>query len=371
MTRRERMQATVAHRRPDRTPAVLAARPEVDRALMAHYGVDSMEQVHRLLGTDGWAGVGVAIDWGDWQARTTGRLDGDFPYAGRDYILHDESTFEDEWGVVRRVGRDRKYVEWVTGPLVGARHPDEADLPGVDDLVDDPGLAARVQALKDQDCWVAAGVTQPYKTAWELRGMERLLADYLLDPDFVEALYDRLFALAGEVLARCTAAGVDQIGIGGDIAMQDRVIMGPETWRRIDKPRLAAVLARCRAIAPGVHAFIHSDGNLWAILDDLIEIGFDIIDPIQPECMDPFAVKDRYGDRIVLHGCGSLQRTLPFGTVDGVRDEVRSLIDRCGADGGLVLRVSNAIGFDCPVENVAAWFETARDHPPPAPDDLP
>ncbi|MFH1568329.1 MAG: uroporphyrinogen decarboxylase family protein [Gemmatimonadota bacterium] len=362
MTHRERMAAVADHHRPDRIPAVLAARPEVDRALMAHYGVSSMAEVHRILGTEGWAGVGVGLDWGDWGERTTGRLEGDFPYAGRDYILHAEDTFEDEWGVVRRVGRDRKYVEWISGPLVGARDPEEYDFPGVERLVEDPHLARRVAELKAADCWVAAGVTMPYKTAWELRGMENLLADYLLDPGFVERLYDRIFGLYGEMLARCAAAGVDQVGFGGDIAMQDRIIMGPEAWRRIDKPRLAAAIARCRAIKPDVHVYIHSDGNLWAIMDDLIEIGFDIIDPIQPECMVPAQVKRRYGDRIVLHGCGGLQKTLPFGTVAKVRQEVIGLIEECGYDGGLVLRESNAIGFDCPVENVVAWFETARDY---------
>lgn len=362
MTRRERMQAVVAHRRPDRTPAVLAARPEVDRALMRYYGVDSMKDVHRILGTDGWAGAGVGIDWGDWLERATGKLEGDFPYAGRQVILHDDDLFEDEWGVIRRVGRDRKYVEWISGPLVDADDPDACYIPAPEQLAGDPELPRRIAALKAADHWVSAGVAQPYKTAWELRGMENLLADYLLNPGFVDRLFDRICALYGEILARATAAGVDQINIGGDIAMQDRVIMGPGAFRRIDKPHLAAMIARCKAINPDVHVHIHSDGNLWSIMDDLIEIGFDIIDPIQPECMEPAQVKRQYGDRIVLHGCGSLQRTLPFGSVDEVRQEVVDLIRTCGYDGGLVLRVSNAIGFDCPVENVAAWFETARDY---------
>ena len=129
MTRRGRMLAVVDHRRPDRIPAVLQGRPEVHRALMAHYRVGSMAEVHAILGTDGWAGVGVGIDWGDWLDRTTGRLDGDFPGANREYILHDADTFEDEWGVIRRVGKDRKYVEWVSGPLKHARDPDEYSFP--------------------------------------------------------------------------------------------------------------------------------------------------------------------------------------------------------------------------------------------------
>ena len=146
--------------------------------------------------------------------------------------------------------------------------------------------------------------------------------------------------------------------------MQDRLIMGPDRWREIDKPRLAALIHTVKDIKPDIHIFIHSDGDLTAIMDDLIEIGFDIIDPIQPECMDPVEVKRKWGDKITLHGCGSLQHTLPFGSVEDVRNEVIRLIDHCGYNGGLVLRPSNTIGFDCPVENVVAFFGTARDYPP-------
>jgi len=362
MTRRERILATLNHERPDRIPTVLAARPEVYRALMKHFAADSMDDVWRILGADGWAGVGVRVDRADFEKKVTGRLEGDCLYAGKEYIFHDENTFEDAWGVVRRKGRNGKYVEWVSGPLVDARDPDEFDFPAQDSLIDDPELPTRVRDLKEDDRLVAAGVTMPYKTAWELRGMENLLADYLLNPRFVEKLYDKIFALYGEMLARVIAAGVDMISIGGDIAMQDRVIMGPEAWRRIDKPRLAALISRCKESNPDLYVKLHSDGNLWDIMEDLIEIGFNVIDPIQPECMDPVEVKRAFGDRIVLHGCGSVQRTLPFGTVTEVREEVIRLIEKCGYNGGLVIRASNAISFDTPLENILTFFETARDY---------
>lgn len=361
MTPRERMLKVVSHQRPDRTPTVLGNRPEMDRALMEWYGVNSVEEVARILGADGWGAVGLGLDFPGWEQRVNGRLEGDMPYAGAEYVFHDERTFEDCWGVVRRVGSDRKYVEWVSGPLMHAEDPDEYDFPGPDRIIDDPHLAQKVEQQKAAGLWVAAAVTTPYKTAWELRGMENLLADYALNPGFVEKLYDRIFETYTEILRRCTLAGVDQVGIGGDIAMQDRVIVGPQRFREIDKPRLAHMFATCKRINPDVHVFIHSDGDLTAIMDDLIEIGFDIIDPIQPECMDPVEVKRRWGDRIVLHGCGSLQRTLPFGTPEDCRAEVHHLIRHCGYNGGLVLRISNAVGFDVPVENVVAWFEAARD----------
>ena len=361
MKPRERMQLVVSHQKPDRTPAVLAGRPEVDRALMQHFGVGTMDEVHAILGTDGWGGVGLQVSSPEFDARANGTIEGDFPYAGMKMILHGDDTFEDEWGVVRRVGSDRKYVQWISGPLRDASHPDECDFPGPERIIDKPELPAKVERQKREGLWVSGGIPQPYKTAWELRGLENLLADYAANPDFVEALYDRIYALYGEIAKRLTRAGIDDLQIGGDIAMQDRIIMGPQRWRAIDKPRLAGLIADCKAINPELHIFIHSDGDLMSIMDDLIEIGFDIIDPIQPECMDPVEVKKRYGDRITLHGCGSLQRTLPFGTPQDCRQEVRELIRDCGYNGGLVLRVSNAIGFDVPTENVVAWFEEARD----------
>ena len=362
MTPRERILKTMNHERPDRIPAVLGARAEVNRELLQHYGVDSMEEVHRILGTDGWGGAGVDIDFSDYREKVNGRLEGDCPYAGREYIMHDENTFEDEWGVIRRKGSDGKYVQWITGPLADAEDPDEYEFPGPDRLVDSPDLAERVRRQKEEDKFVMGGVAMPFKRAWELRGLENLLADYAINAGFVEKLYDNMLPLYEETLVRLTRAGVDMIGIGGDVAMQDRIIMGPDRFRAIDKPRLAAMISRCKDINPDLHVFIHSDGNMWDIMDDLIEIGFDVIDPIQPECMDPVEVKERYGDRIVLHGCGSIQRTLPFGSVEDVRQEVTRLIEKCGYNGGLVLRPSNVINFDTPIENVVAFFETARDY---------
>ncbi len=362
MTPRERILMTMAHQRPDRVPTVYAARGEVDRALMAYYGVDSTAEVCKILGADGWGSVGLYIRHYGWDAKPKQAKEGDWPGAGVQYYWHDDRTFEDEWGVVWRIGEDGKYIRWVSGPLQTLTDPDDYPFPTADDLVDDPQLAEKVREQKRQGLFVSAGVTQPYKLAWMLRGMEQWLMDYLLNPQFVNKLYDKIYSLWTEIGRRCVEAGVDMFRVGGDIAMQDRIIMGADTWRQFDKPRLAAMFAQLRSINPDLHIFLHSDGNLMEIMDDLIEVGFDVIDPIQPECMDPIEVKRRWGDRITLHGCGSLQRVLPFGTTEDVRNHVIELIDKCGYNGGLVLRVSNVIGFDVPIENVVTFFETARDY---------
>ena len=125
---------------------------------------------------------------------------------------------------------------------------------------------------------------------------------------------------------------------------------------------LAQLIEIGRSINPDLHIFIHSDGNLMEIMDDLIEIGFDIINPIQPECMDPFAVKRRWGDVITMDGCGSIQDVLPFGTVDDVRKHVTDLIEGCAYNGGLILAPSNVVQQDTPLENVLAFYETACEY---------
>ncbi len=98
------------------------------------------------------------------------------------------------------------------------------------------------------------------------------------------------------------------------------------------------------------------------IIDDLIEVGFDVLNPLQPECLNPGLVKARWGDRITLDGGGSVQRTLPFGSLDDIRREIDFLMTTCAYNGGYMLRPSNVVGFDCPVQNVVTYLEMARDY---------
>jgi uroporphyrinogen decarboxylase len=104
----------------------------------------------------------------------------------------------------------------------------------------------------------------------------------------------------------------------------------------------------------------HSDGNMEPVFEDLIEIGFDVIDPIQPESMDVVDIKHRFGDRVCLHGTISCQKTLPYGTPEDVAAEVSEHIDKCGKDGGLILAPSNTVQPDVSVEKILTLYSTAR-----------
>jgi uroporphyrinogen decarboxylase len=361
MTPRENILTALNHEVPDYTPTFGWFHNEVEDRLKAHYRTDNWEQVLEALGIVGWQDCSPLLVFPEFEARRTARPGG---RPGERAIWHDERTYEDKWGVVHRKGEGDWYEEWVGGPLCDAEtvadieHWDGPDRACIEEPED---YAGNVQRFKEQGLFVKAGIPNPYKTAWMLRGMDNVLADYLINRELLEALYDRLYAVYIDLAKSMARAKVDMINITGDIAMQDRIIMGPDSWRAVDKPRLARLIAECRAIHPDVFFYIHSDGNVMDVMDDLVEIGFNVINPIQPECMDPVEVKKRWGDRITLHGGISLQRALPFGSVEDVRREVLHLIGMCGYNGGLVVFPSNVIQPDTPLENIVACFRTAHE----------
>lgn len=361
MTPRERIIATFNHEIPDRTPTDGWFHAEVEKRLKAHYQTDDWNAVLLELGIEGWTNLSPRITFPNYETRITERPG---PESGKKAVWLDERTYQTPWGVTHRIGEAGWYEEWIDGPLTRAQTVSDienCDLPTPDQICDPDNYAERVTQMKADGLFVRGGIANPYKTAWELRGMENVLADYLINREMLEALYDRLYALYTAMTIRMAAAGVDMITITGDIAMQDRIIMGPDTWRAVDKPRMAKLVSDTRAVNPDVYFYIHSDGNVTDLVDDIIEIGFDILNPLQPECIDPVEVKKRWGDKLTLHGGISLQRTLPFGTPDDVRAEVEDLIKKCGYNGGLVVFPSNVIQPDTSVENIITCFHTARD----------
>ncbi len=363
MTPRERMLATFDRRKPDQVPIMLGWREEVDQAVMKHYGVETYKEVEQILGADINRSVGVKSRHPEWEARINGELDGPYGHIGKT-VLRDERTFEDAWGVVQRIGSNGKYLEWVDGPFAKTDDLDSFDWPTEANLVDDPELATRAAEHKQAGYWVkGSGGVHPFKQAWHMRGFENFLCDYIANPEWVEAIYERILAYNIPILQRSAAAGVDQIEYWGDVAMQDRMIVPPDQWRRLDKQAWKRMIEETHQVNPDVKFFFHSDGDIRPIIPDLIEIGFEVLNPLQPECVNPGQLKQQFGDKLVLDGGGSIQRTLPLGTLDDIKAEIDFLMTTCAWNGGYVFRASNVVGYDCPIENVVAYYEYARDWP--------
>ena len=349
MTPRERYLACIEHRRPDRVPVSGSFRSEVWEVLERHFETKDRGAISETLGMDGrGVGMGLAVDFVE---RSVGTSWGPM-------IPHSDGTFESEWGVRVTDSENGPYLRYVSVPLADDRDLDTYRFPDLDA----PGRfdAAREAAPKLKVNYpVSAGTSTFFRNAWDLRGYEQWLMDLYINPTFVEKLLDRMLEYKLEIFRRFGEMGVDVLSLGGDISMHDRLLMAPEMWRRYFKPRNARLLEEGRKY--GVkHFFFHSDGNLMEVMEDLVEIGFDIIDPIQPECMDPMEVKERFGDRMTLHGTISSQHTMPYGTEEDVRCEVRDRIQKLGGNGGLVIGPNNVVQFDVPLENLLALYDEAK-----------
>jgi uroporphyrinogen decarboxylase len=154
-------------------------------------------------------------------------------------------------------------------------------------------------------------------------------------------------------------AGIDILALDDDVAEGTRMLISPATWRRFFKPCVKTIIDTCRAANPDLAIFWHSDGNIEPIIPDLIEIGVDILNPVQPDVMDPAKLKAQYGRDLAFFGTVGTAQRWSWGTPDDIRNEVRERIETVGAGGGLI--ISPAYDLEpqenIPWENIVAFFD--------------
>jgi uroporphyrinogen decarboxylase len=222
------------------------------------------------------------------------------------------------------------------------------------------GFAGAVDALHNQGYAVRGRAGSLFEWAWAVRGFENLLLDFVDRPDLAECLLDRRTETLCGAARLLAVGGIDVLGIHDDVAMQTGPMMSLGTWRRWLKPRWARVLAAAKAAHPDLLVWYHCDGNVTALVPELIEIGVNVLNPVQPECMDGEAIKRQYGDRLAFWGGLGTQRVLPFGTPSDVQEEVRRLARTLGKGGGLLIEPTHQVQPDVPWENIVAYIEAAR-----------
>jgi uroporphyrinogen-III decarboxylase len=156
---------------------------------------------------------------------------------------------------------------------------------------------------------------------------------------------------------------VDMIWLGDDVGGQTSMLMSPKMWRQYFKPRMADIIASLRAINPCIKIAYHTDGVVYPIIPDLIEIGLDVLNPIQPAAMDPVRLKKEFGRNLCFWGSLDIQQTLPFGTPAQVKQEVITRLKTIGMEGGLLIGPTHNIQLDTPLENFWSMVETIRNIP--------
>ena len=283
-------------------------------------------------------------------------LDNHFLKLGQDIGFFEElgnDRFRDGFGVVwnRSIDKDIGVVEkyLLSEPtLDGYEFPDPLNKRFFEDIP--------AKLSKHGDCFRVFKIGfSLYERAWALRGMENLMMDFLDHPDFVRRL---LRSIADYNIAQTTEAlkyDIDAVYFGDDWGQQRGLQMGPKLWREFILPELERMYSTIRRA--GKLVFIHSCGKVDELFDDLIRIGLNCFNPFQPEVMDVFGLLKRYRGRLAFHGGLSTQRTLPYGSVEDVRNATRKLLE-AGAEGGYIFAPAHAVEGDVPLENMLAFIET-------------
>ena len=361
MKHRERVLAALSHEEPDRCPMQISFTPEFAERLRLQIGSHS-RKVHNPHGGGNTYELERSLDE-DMLLTSVGWADSYYQEC------EPGAVYTDGWEVGWRAQEyDTKfgkgvYTEIVTHPLAedDAIESYIAPDPNRDDLYREAEWVIR--EFKDEYWIVGVTVTTIFETAWALRGLEKLLIDMMVNPELADRILDIPYSYHLTAARRLVEMGVDMIWTGDDMGAQQGMLMSPELWRRFLKPRMATFIRTLKDINPELKVAYHSDGNIYPIIEELIEIGVDVLNPIQPACMDPAQVKADFGDRLCFWGTIDEQHTLPFGSRDDVRQEVRQRLRTIGKDGGLILGPTHHVQLDTPLENFWAMVETIMETP--------
>jgi len=197
-----------------------------------------------------------------------------------------------------------------------------------------------------------------FERAWSLCGMQELFMAMALDKMFVHDLLDRILEFNLKIIERACSYDIDCMRFGDDWGGQNGLLMSINMWREYIKPRVKEMYQLVKK--HNKYVMIHSCGKVDELFPDLIEIGVDIFNPFQPEVMDIYRIKKEFGSDLVFYGGISVQKTLPFKSVDETRQEVRKLLAEIGKNGGYIASPSHDIPYDAKPENIVAMVEELR-----------
>ena len=344
MNSKERVKGAFSSKGFDRLPMWFGASDELTEKLCAY------------TGAEGYEGL-------------LAKLDADFfpvhaKYTGPPLETYDDGTYETMWGI-RRGGVS--YGMALSAPLKHAETVKEIeDYPFPKTEWFDCSFSEHEKEMA-KDYYVIGGEWAPFwHDAYDLVTLEKMFMDLLQNPSVPEALMDRCLEFHMELNDRIFAenAGlIDMYWFANDFGTNRGLMMSPETWRKYLKPRQAKLAEQGHK--HGMTVCMHSCGDITSIIPDLIDIGVEVLNPIQVYCkgMDPACLKKEYGKDLVFFGAIDYNQLLSFGTEDEVRENVRLMIDTLGYDGRYIVAPSHDLLMgEVPVGNMVALYDEAKNY---------
>jgi len=335
MTSKKRVLNALRHIKPDRTPIYNAFTPQI-AALLCQYYRCSAHNLDEKIGNDVKR---ILFD----------------PPRGFQKTVFSNGSFTDEWGIkYKRVGF---YDEIISHPLADLSQIDHYQFP--DPRA--PGRFDQAQMIIQQNPQQLATMgflgSTNFEPSWYLVGLENFLIEFVQENPVIEFILDKTLEFYLTIGQQMISLGVDLIMCGDDVGTQQGMLISPQVWRKRLKPRLARLFRAFKQSNPSIIIIYHSDGNIEPIIPDLIELGLDVLNPIQPKCMDPAEIKRKFGDNLSFFGTIDEQETLPFLKKQDVLNEVKSRIQTIGFNGGLLLGATHNIQPDTRLENILAMYE--------------
>ena len=374
---RERVLMTINHQEPDRVPIILGTSNTTGMKLKPYQGLK------QLLGVESedryiyeWPELGTVLA----DEKVLQRLRADargvldlYPswVYEKNRARPEHSPFIDDWGSGQK---EISPGVWFPGihPMKGAKTLDEIENYPWPDM-NDPSRVAHVREearkLAEQNEYAIIGTPWllfPLERSFAMQGMDTFLVNLMKRPDFAEALLKKIASLCKELMGHfLEAAGenLDIIKIGDDIGMQKGLLMSPKTYRQILKPIHADFISFIKERTKA-KVFFHTDGDVFDLIPDFIEIGVDILNPIQTSAgkmSDLPELKKQFGKTLTFCGAVDTHSILPMGTPQQVRDEVKRVIEVLAPGGGYMLSSVHTIMDDVPPENVLAMVDAVEE----------
>jgi len=360
MTSKERVIEAINLREPDTVPVFITITPQVAEELSKHLGIkeytiaDSPLSQNRIsfhelmikLGND-IVGIGACSP----NNEPTREID--------------KGIFRNEWKVkYRKIGY---YMEMIEHPLSHAETA--ADIENFhfpEPKADGRFTLAKQVAEKYGSKYAICGDLEctVFETSWYLTGMEKFLMDLFMEKEYVFTLMDRVMEYSIGAGLELVRLGSDIIWVGDDMGTQHGMLISPEMWRKHLKGRLKNVIAELKKENPDIKIAYHSCGSYFPIIPELIEIGVDILNALQPRAkdMELARLKGMFGNRASFFGGMDIQDIIPFGTMEEIEKEVKRVIHTAAKGGGYILAGAHNIQPDTSVEKLMKIFEVAKSY---------